>query len=353
MPRKIRLLIADDSSVFRSQIRMALEKEPEIEILEAVNNGQEACTFVQKNQVDILTLDLEMPVMDGISALKEMMKLGLSTKTIVFSSQTRVGAEATLEALKYGASDFVTKPSIILASQNPADVIRELLLPKILQFKDFDSSVGSMTKVEPPAVKENADLWDLFFPKVVVIASSTGGPMALEKLLSQVHGPLTVPILIVQHMPPVFTASLAERLSRVCSLNVHEASHGEPVLPNTVYIAPGDHHMRLQKSNDQMMISLDRSGQRNFVRPSADFLFESAAEHYKNKCLGIVLTGMGSDGKDGAVAIKKSLGGVIIQDQPSCVVFGMPGAVFTEGAYDRMGNLDQIAELLKKLGICQ
>jgi len=198
--------------------------------------------------------------------------------------------------------------------------------------------------VSSPRTRTNLKLLQ---PKALVIASSTGGPNALEILFSQLQGPYRIPILIVQHMPPVFTKILADRLSNISGCEVREAIDGEVVVANRVYVAPGDFHMSVVLQNGKTVISLNKESQRNSVRPCADYLFESAAEIYKDRLLGIVLTGMGEDGADGARAIKKCDGGIVIQSQESCVVYGMPGAVFAQGNYDEIKDINEMGIFLR------
>ena len=358
MSEKYRVLIVDDSTVFRSQIRWALESVPEIEIVGYAANGRLAVDALKNKPVDLVTLDLEMPEMNGLETLKELNRLNIKVKTIVFSSLTKAGAEATLSALALGASDFLTKPNLA-GSQNtsPAEVIRSLLVPKILQFCGRTPvSVPSQFNIPGPAPQASSVptgfKWDLFIPKVVVIASSTGGPQALEKLFKCITGPFQCPILIVQHMPPIFTAFLADHIARLTGLPIKEAVHLEPV-QKQIYIAPGNFHMRIGNVGGSPKILLDQSEQRGSVRPAADNLFESAAGEYRAHCLGVVMTGMGADGRDGALAIKREHGAVIIQDKETSVVFGMPGAIFDLNAYDYMGPIESIANKLAHLGVCR
>lgn len=353
MKENIRVFIVDDSAVFRSQIRAALEGQPGIEVVGFANNGQMACDLIKGKDADVVTLDLEMPVMDGLKTLVEFRKMGINPYTIVFSAHTRTGAESTLAALQSGASDFLLKPQLDPnAKVTPAEVIREVLLPKIQQAKNKGTSIQSVD-VKPVVPKRFPKMsFAGFNPKVVVIASSTGGPGALENLFSQIRLPISVPILIAQHMPPIFTAALAERLRKVSGIPVVEAKHREPALKGNVYIAPGDYHMKIAIESGEPVIHLDQEPLRNSVRPCANYLFESATAAFRHSVLGIVLTGMGEDGKDGALAIKKNNGGIFIQDKKSSIVFGMPGAVYSEEAYDLMTDVEGIARSLNELSIC-
>jgi two-component system, chemotaxis family, protein-glutamate methylesterase/glutaminase len=359
MGGNIRVFIVDDSTVFRSQIRAAIEGQSGIEIVGFAGDGKMACESLKHKKVDVVTMDLEMPIMDGLSTLAELNRLGIKPQILVFSALSKAGAEATLSALQLGASDFLLKPTLQPGStQTPAEVIRSMLLPKILQLVPKMADVTPLPVEKPvvasPPPSNNFPKFNFrsFTPSAIFIASSTGGPNALEKMFAELRGPLNCPILIAQHMPPIFTATLAERLQRVSGLPVAEAIHMAEAKKGHVYIAPGDFHMRVEMINGQLTTLLDQGPLRNSVRPAADFLFESGAKVYRNTALGIVLTGMGYDGRDGALAIKQGGGGIFIQDKESCVVFGMPGAVFADQTYDKMTDVHGIVNLLSELGVC-
>lgn len=346
----MKVLIADDSIVFRSQIKVALDGVEGVIVIGSAPNGKIAVDKISQEDVDLLILDVEMPEMNGLEALRELRRLGHRTKVIMFSSHTKAGAEITLEALSAGAQDFVTKPSgDHLTIENAAESIRKVLLPKIQQFMKSKDLPTSLIKVAPYTAqvkKFQKYSIEKSIPSVLVIGSSTGGPSALEEVLRGLQGKsLRCPVLITQHMPPVFTASLAARIEKLTNIPCAEGRHLE-ILEKKIYIAPGDFHMSLSTIEGSVRIVLDQGPQRNSVRPAVDSLFETASEIYKNRCVGIVLTGMGSDGAVGAVSIKENGGGVVIQDRESCVVFGMPLAVYEKGAYDVMGNLSEIRELL-------
>lgn len=354
MEERIRVFIVDDSTVFRSQIRTALEDQDGIEIVGFATDGRMACEALKHKKVDVVTLDLEMPVMSGLETLKELKRSGVLPYVLVFSSQTKRGAESTLAALHMGASDFLLKPQLEPHSnKTPAEAVRAVLLPKIYQVREKTRLSGERRLCETPSFKKFSTLnWASFNPEIVVIASSTGGPSALEKLFSLIRKPLCCPVLIVQHMPPLFTAALAERLQKISGLEVREGVHGEKLKKGQVYIAPGDFHMIVERRGEDTFLVLNQDPLRNSVRPAADNLFESAAKIFKNATLGIVMTGMGSDGKDGALAVKNLGGGIFIQDKESSVVFGMPGAVFNENAFDLMTSLEGIAHGLGELSVC-
>lgn len=341
---RIRVLIVDDSVVFRSQIRQALESVPQIEVVDYASNGKLALQKKQQKPVEVVTLDLEMPELDGIRTLEEMRRLEIRAKVIVFSSSSKRGAQSTLQALAAGASDFLAKPTA--EGVSPAEVIAKELIPKILQFEPLPPLVSPVIPVARPRPARMD--WANFEPSAVVIASSTGGPQALANLFENFKSS-SCPILIVQHMPPVFTASLAERLERISGMRAREGVDNELIAPNTVYIAPGDYHMFVKDGPEGPCIGLDKGAQLHSVRPAADRLFESAAKYYGSKLLGLVLTGMGYDGLAGAKTIKERGGAILIQNRQSCTVFGMPGAVYQEGAYDAIGNIEDLRRMLMTL----
>lgn len=355
------VLIVDDSVVFRTQITAALTGIPQIKVIGSAANGSIALQKLKQLQVDLVTLDMEMPEMDGIDVLKAIRERQHRVRVIVFSSQTTRGAERALHALEAGADDVVAKPSDQDSPQtkSPQERIRDALVPKVLQFLSpqekapvIQTHAGEkLTFDDQPVITEGFEKLSLthFRPSAIVIASSTGGPTALEAIFSRLPKGLDVPILIAQHMPPVFTKILAKRLSDLSKRECDEAKHGEIVKPNKIYVAPGDFHMQVSSSADGPKIELNQGPQRNSVRPAADFLFETAASTFAKKCLGIVLTGMGQDGLQGSIAIKKAGGRILIQDEKSCVVFGMPGAVFKANCFDAMGNLDEISGILKSI----
>jgi len=351
------ILIVDDSVVFRSQIRAALDGQPCIDAMAVANNGKIALQRLAQGGIDVVTLDMEMPEMSGIETIREIRKAKFPVRIIVFSAHTRSGSEMALEALAVGADDFTAKPSgddVTIA--NAAEKIRAQLLPKILQFAPSGPAAGA---VAPQAAAARAkavsasryDQRDLstFLPAAIVIGSSTGGPPALDQVLAGFPKPLRVPIMIAQHMPPVFTQSLARRLTDHTGVQAQEAVHHEAIKPNRIYIAPGDFHFTLQKRGEDVIAVLDKNPHRNSVRPSVDSLFESAAKVFGARCMGVVLTGMGEDGLLGARAIKRASGGIMIQDKATSVVFGMPGAVQADGCYDEMAPLSRINEVLRRM----
>jgi two-component system, chemotaxis family, protein-glutamate methylesterase/glutaminase len=293
----IRVLIADDSVVYRSQIKVALTNLPGVEVVGVAANGKIAIDRLEQNPTDLLILDLEMPEMDGLQTLREIQNRGIKVKVLVFSSVSKRGAEITLEALRLGASDFIPKPGSSDFGESgdgaraidPSTKIRNLIVPKIEAFfpnrpEHIPIQEGSKPGGDYPRI-----LWDLFQPKVVVIGSSTGGPTVLEKIFSNISGPIRCPILMTQHMPPIFTATLAERLQRLSGIPTFEGKHDQEVKPGCAYVAPGNFHMTLKGTPENLRLQLDQGPLVNSVRPAVDNLFDSAASIFNEKCLGIVL----------------------------------------------------------------
>jgi len=347
----MKVLVVDDSIVFRSQISASLRGVENVEVVGSAANGRIAIQKLQQMTVDLITLDMEMPELNGLQTIKEIKRLGLTTKIIVFSSQTISGAEKALEALAAGADDVVAKPSADNLDFTKAQtMIEEALIPRVSQFLKTGIRLTrpaiSQPRFSAPVTVKKKNLKS-FRPIAVVIASSTGGPTALENIFLNLKCKPILPMFIVQHMPPVFTQILAKRLGEMSGITVHEAAHNQRVENGHTYLAPGGFHMTVVKDQQGLVIKLDEGPQRNSVRPAADFLFESADEIFKSQLLGVVLTGMGEDGAVGAKRIHESGGGIIIQDKESCVVFGMPGAVFVNDDYDDILNLEEITNYLR------
>jgi two-component system chemotaxis response regulator CheB len=348
----MRVLIADDSIVFRSQIKLAIDGVSGIKVVGTASNGKIAVDKLDQEAIDLIVMDVEMPEMTGLEALRELRRRGHKTIVLMFSSHTKIGADTTLEALSAGAQDFVTKPSgDSTGLDHVAQSIRESLLPKMMQFlaKDMPGPVIQVARKNSGSKYAKYPV-EKSLPSIVVIGSSTGGPAALEEVLRGLQGKvLRCPILIAQHMPPVFTASLASRIQTLTGIPCTEGKHMERV-EKKIYIAPGDFHMSVGIVDGTHRILLDQEPPRNSVRPAVDSLFESSAKIYGNRCVGIVLTGMGSDGAIGSVAIKEKGGGVVIQNKETCVVFGMPSAVLETEAFDVMTDLSRIREIV--IGMC-
>jgi two-component system chemotaxis response regulator CheB len=342
----MKVLVCDDSVVYRSQIKRALSHERAIDTVDVAANGKIALSKLAEGNYDLLVLDHEMPEQNGIETLKLIRSSGFKTRVIFFSALSEKGGHLALEALKAGADDVLAKPRV--SDVDPLEQLRNDLVSHVLQFcsiQAIPANASQAKSISSPRSYSKVNLAS-FYPKLVVIASSTGGPPALEKIFKGLSPKLKCPILVVQHMPPVFTACLAKRLSESCGTPVVEARHGEKIEAK-IYVAPGDFHMAIDAKQDGFYVRLSKDPPVNSVRPAADVLFASAAEYFGPTCMGYVVTGMGEDGAAGVKQLKEKGAGIMIQNSESCVVFGMPGAVFRDGTYDAIGDLDQINKILR------
>jgi two-component system chemotaxis response regulator CheB len=332
----IRLLIVDDSAFMRRIISDMLKDVNEITIVGTARNGKEALEMIPKLNPDVVSLDVEMPIMNGIKTL-EIIREKYKIPVIMLSSNTN--SEITIEALEKGAFDFIEKP--ININENIEELKNDLaskIIASVLQRKgkeDFKTQ-----QVKKKTVKNNN-----LQIKAIAIGASTGGPKALVSLIKELPGDLGVPIFIVQHMPAGFTTSLASRMDIESKLKVVEASDEMTIEKNVVYLAPGDYHMTVGNKK----IRLDKREKINGVRPSVDYLFESAAEIYTNNLLGVILTGMGKDGSLGMKRIKEFNGYNIAQDKESCTIFGMPQSAIKLGVVDEILNLNEISQRIIEL----
>ncbi len=351
---KIKVLVVDDSAVYRKILTNILSQDPQIEVVGSAANGKIALELIRRLKPDVITLDLEMPEMDGLETLDHIKREDLPVGAIVFSSHSHSGAKLTFEALEKGAFDFLPKPSNNSFTQNVRKIATSLI-PKIklcyakksFSTQQVQQTIRSahLTQIDKPKSR----MFLVTKKDAVAIGSSTGGPSALKEVLSQLDPKISVPIFIAQHMPPVFSAQLAERLNNMCPLTVKEAENGEIVRSKVVYIAPGDYHMEVKKRAEQVVIKLHKGPPENNCRPSVDVLFRSAAQVYENKILAVILTGMGNDGLKGAKMLKEKGAYVVAQDEESSVVWGMPGAVAKAGIADEIVPLHKIAHLISEV----
>lgn len=356
----MKVLIVDDSVTFRTAIKTALASEKDIEIVGSAANGKIAIQKLQDTPADLVILDLEMPEMDGVETLHGFKEVNLKPAVIIFAAPTQSAYDKVRMALQAGADEFLAKP-ITTAEEGGISAsierIRMELVPRIrllVAKKAAKDHTGFPHAGHSDFASSSEVTWikrDLtyFKPSAIVIASSTGGPMALEALFEGLRSPVNIPIFLVQHMPPPFTKSLADRLQMITGLPAAEGTHGEKVLPGRIYVAPANYHMSLYPDAGQPRISLSTGPRINFVIPAADPLFESAAQIYGQKLMAFVLTGMGEDGRSGACAVKRRGGGVIIQDETTSVVWGMPGAVFEAKAFDDIHTLQKCGESFRNM----
>lgn len=344
----ISVLVVDDSVVVRRVIVDALEAEPDIRVVGTAANGRIALTKIAQLNPDIVTLDIEMPELDGLGTLRELRKTNRTLPVIMFSTLSVAGATATLDALSAGASDFVTKPSNTGSFAEAQRMIREQLVPKIHSLTGNALRRPGFTTPPPPVRPRPLAPVPPRTGKLaaLTIAASTGGPDALSKVIAKLPANLPVPVLIVQHMPPVFTKMFAERLDRGSAVKVVEATDSVPVQPGVVYLAPGDYHLTVTARPGGVVTRLNQGPPENSCRPAADVLFRSVAEVYGATALAVVLTGMGQDGMRGADRLHQAGAEVIAQDQASSVVWGMPGAVVAAGLADTVLPLEEIGAFL-------
>jgi two-component system chemotaxis response regulator CheB len=368
---KVRVLIVDDSAVMRKIIASALQKDPAIEVVGFAANGLQAIEAIKTYSPDVMTLDIEMPEMDGLTALREIRKTNKYLPIIMFSTLTHNGAQAAVMALTAGASDYVGKPATSAGSVDGAfKVLETELIPKIIglakrvksrRARELNAPDGSSPGPGlTPIPRETTLVGSLrstpvetSLPQSVIpvkpiqaicIGVSTGGPMALMQIFSQITTPLSVPVFIVQHMPPTFTALLAARLSAAGVMTIKEAEEGEIAIAGAGYIAPGGFHMTLEKSGTKTIIHLNTEPPENSCRPAVDVLFRSAVEVYGGGLLAVMLTGMGYDGLKGCQIIATKGGQIIAQDEATSVVWGMPGAVAQAGLAHAVLPIEKMAE---------
>ncbi len=352
---KIRILVVDDSVVVRRMVSDALASDPQLEVAGTAANGKIALAKIPQVNPDIVILDVEMPELDGIGTLVEIRKSLPSLPVIMYSTLTQRGAEATLDALSKGATDYVTKPSNVGSAAQGLESIRTQLIPKIkaicgrvLGFPPSSFLAATVAgKTIPPRLasphrEERID--------VVAIGVSTGGPNALAILIPSLPGDFPVPVVIVQHMPPVFTRLLAERLAVKSQIFVGEGSPGAVLKPGCAWIAPGNYHMVVATDNRQVTLRTHQGLPENSCRPAVDVLFRSVAGVYKPHALAVVMTGMGQDGLRGCEHIRELGGQILAQDQATSVVWGMPGFVANAGLADKVLPLDQLGpEIVRRV----
>lgn len=353
----IRVLIVDDSAFMRKVLSDLFAAAPDFVVVDVARNGNDAIEKVQKLQPDVITMDVEMPVMDGIKALEAIMKIR-PTPVVMISSQTRTGAEATIQALEAGAVDFVAKTAGPISSID--NIIHEIL-EKCREASQVD--MRRLVMKPSPGIREKFFPAEKFFEekfsppqsrpageRIVAIGTSTGGPRALQEILTQLPEGLPSGVVIVQHMPPGFTKSLADRLNTLSALKVKEAEHNDVIQNGVAYIAPGDYHMVLAREGPKTLIKLNQELPISGHRPSVDPMLESVAKIYADNAIGVILTGMGHDGSKGMKAIKERRGATIAEDASTTVVFGMPKSAIELGVVDKILPLHNIAaEITRQL----
>lgn len=328
-----RVLIVDDSATVRRMLSDILGADPEVEVVGVAGNGALALQKVEQLKPDVVTLDVEMPDMSGLEVLKKLRAQHATLPVIMFSSLTEKAGATTIEALARGATDCVAKPSGAATREDAAAHIRQQLLPKVKGLVGLaratlttGAPLAPGSKPSPLTLTQRSNR-----PTILAIGSSTGGPNALTALLSAIAQPLRVPVVITQHMPPMFTRLLAERLGQTSGLRVREAADGEVVNAGEVVVAPGDRHMKVTLEGAVTRVQLDQGPPENSCRPAVDVMFRALAASHKGGVLSVVLTGMGQDGLIGSRAVVEAGGVVLAQDEASSVVWGMPGFVARAG----------------------
>jgi two-component system, chemotaxis family, protein-glutamate methylesterase/glutaminase len=345
MPEQIKVLVVDDSSLVRKITTDILERDPEIKVVGTANNGKSAIFKANKLDPDVITMDIEMPILDGLAALKYIVETN-PKPVIMMSVLTQHGAEATFKALEYGAVDFIPKPSSMLSIS--VDEIAELLITKVKSaYKSrVTAARKSVQAVRKPAEQEKAVTFTsgTTSQKTVGIGTSTGGPSALIQVFKSLPGHFPSPVLVVQHMPEGFTKAFSDRLDSVSQLKVKEAEDGDAVEPGCGYVAPGHSHMELEMVYGKPRIHVYGGEKVSGHRPSIDVLFNSMAEHSGKDTVAVIMTGMGKDGSDGILKIKEKGGATIAQDEETSVVYGMNKVAVQKGAINIEVPLHEIAK---------
>jgi two-component system chemotaxis response regulator CheB len=358
-------MVVDDSAVIRGLLTRALESDPAIKVVTTVGNGQLAIDALGRsgNDIEVVVLDIEMPVMDGITALPKMLQVKPGLAVIMASTLTLKGASVSMKAMSLGASDYVPKPTTTGAISAATDFKADLV-GKVKSWGEAGRrkrgvappSPGAATAARPEAPKRLyaaqtvtlRPMPPVLKPDCLAIGSSTGGPQALFKVFQSIGKVTHLPVFLTQHMPATFTTILAEHLGQASGMPAAEAKDGEPVVPGRIYVAPGDFHMVIDGSATSRVMRLNKNPPENFCRPAVDPMLRSIAKAYGNKTLFVMLTGMGQDGLKGATELVNAGGTVIAQDEQSSVVWGMPGAVATAGLCSAVMPLAEIGPFVKK-----
>ncbi len=360
----LRVLVVDDTVLYRKIISDSLANLPNVEVVGVAHNGKAAVSKLKTLKPDLLTLDIEMPEMNGIQVLEHIQKNALPIGTIMLSTLTREGGAMTMKALELGAFDFIPKPQSGTLEENRVK-IETIIAPIIRAFQkrvrlsgNRPAPVHPGTKINNPPrpkasikpISSRQKLVTRSKAEIITIGISTGGPNALATMLPMIPGDIGVPILIVQHMPPMFTQSLANSLNSKCAIDIREARHGEPLLPNTALIAPGGKQMKIVAAADgrNRVIKITNDPPENSCKPSVDYLFRSVTQYYVGRATGVIMTGMGSDGNKGLKLMKQNGATIIAQNEATCVVYGMPKEPVESGLADAVLPLNKIADMIVK-----
>lgn len=352
--RKIHILAVDDTAFVRRLVTDALNADPQLEIVATAANGRLALDKLDQMDIDCVLLDVEMPDMDGLEALAEIRRRRPRMPVIMFSTMTERGAAVTLEALTLGANDYVQKPSHLGGPQEALNFVRRELGTRVKALCKIQDDTGALPARKPEPARPALRVVEPAAPAprararydILAIGTSTGGPEALSTVLAGLPPDLPVPVVIVQHMPATFTKLLADRLAKKTGLTVMEVQGNEALRPGAFYLAPGDKHMTLKREGTEVRVKLNTDAPENSCRPSVDVLFRSVADVYGRNTLSLVMTGMGSDGLKGCEVLRAAGGRILVQDEESSVVWGMPGYVAQAGLADQILPLKDISHQL-------
>ena len=359
VPTPIRVLVVDDSHVIRGLLTRSLDSDPGIKVVATASNGKAAIDEVTKTEIDVVVLDIEMPIMDGMTALPQLLAARPGIQVIMASTLTLKGASISMKALSRGAADYVPKPSSTGEVHSAEDFKRELISKvkswgAVARRRRGSARSGTDAPVVPAARRFPAgpiklrEVPTLFRPDCIAIGSSTGGPQALFKVFQMIGKVTHLPIFVTQHMPATFTTILAEHLGQASGMAAAEAKDGEVVAPGRIYVAPGDFHMTVHAEGIRRVLRLDKEPPENFCRPAVDPMLRSLAKAYNGKVLAVILTGMGVDGMKGGRELAAAGGVIAAQDEATSVVWGMPGAVASGGLCSAVLPLSDIGPYVRK-----
>lgn len=358
----IRVMVVDDSAVIRGLTTRILEEDTSLQVVASVGNGQLAVSNLARYDVDVIVLDIEMPVMDGLTALPKLLEVDPTVKIVMSSTLTSRNAEISIRALEAGATDYIPKPTSTSDISSGGDFRRELhdkvknlgiaRRHQVGKTPAPQRAKGPVRKAIPTKTAPSAPISlrkpGLLKPKILTIGSSTGGPQALFEFLKYLMPSINVPVVLTQHMPPTFTAILADHISRMTTWTCSEAKAGDELRAGHILLAPGDFHMLVENNAGKKVVSVNQGPQENFCRPAVDPMLRSAVNVFDGNIMTVILTGMGADGLKGSQEVVKAGGTIVAQDEKSSVVWGMPGAVATAGICSAVLPLKELAEYVMK-----
>ena len=356
----VRVMVVDDSAVIRGLITRIVEADPNLNVVASVSDGQRAVDRLAKSEIDVIILDIEMPVMDGLTALPELLKTDPDIKVIMASTLTLRNADISMKAMQLGAADYIPKPTAS-GEINGRDEFGRVLIEKVRSLGQARRRRRRPIAAKAAAAKPTSAGWSRpgqeialrpvskVKPRVLAIGSSTGGPQALFKLLGDLAGRISLPVLVTQHMPATFTTILAQHIAQNTSWSSAEATDGQTIEPGCVHVAPGDFHMIAEMRGDKPSLRLSTDAPENFCRPAVDPMLRSLSDIYGSAMLTVILTGMGSDGLKGSQYVVEKGGTIVAQDEATSVVWGMPGAVASNGVCSAVLPLDDLANCVVSL----